>query len=175
MSQFKLVSYVRALCLGLALSFSSGGLFAAELKIAVIDQLAALGKSAAAQSMLEDLKKSLEKEKNEILAIEKSIKDLVEKEKRDGAVMSQEQRAKLLKDIEDKKIDYNFMGQKWQKRQQEGQQEILKALGPKFEKVLDAVIQEGKYDIVLAKQAVVYSSASIDITEQVTTKLNALK
>jgi len=117
----------------------------------------------------------LEKEKNEILAIEKSIKDLVEKEKRDGAVMSQEQRAKLLKDIEDKKIDYNFMGQKWQKRQQEGQQEILKALGPKFEKVLDAVIQEGKYDIVLAKQAVVYSSASIDITEQVTTKLNALK
>jgi outer membrane protein len=173
MSQVK--SYVRALSLGLALSLSNGGLFAAELKIAVIDQLAALGKSTSAQTMLEDLKKSLEKEKNEILAIEKGIKDLVEKEKRDGAVMSQDQRAKLLKDIEDKKIDYNFMGQKWQKRQQEGQQEILKTLGPKFEKALEAVIKDGKYDIVLAKQAVVFSAATIDITDQVTTKLNALK
>ncbi len=153
----------------------SGYSVAADLKIAVIDQLAALGKSQQAQAMLEDLKQSLEKEKNEILVIEKSIKDLAEKEKRDGAVMSQDQRAKLLKEIDDKKIDYNFMGQKWQKRQQEGQQDILKALGPKFEKALDLVIKDGKYDIVLARQAVVFSAATIDITAQVTDKLNATK
>lgn len=149
--------------------------FAKDPKIAVADNLTALLKSNEAKKMLEGLQAELEEDKTKIQAIESKLKDLNEKAERDGPVMSKSQQDKLLQEIEDQSIDRNFLIKKYQKRQQEGQQQIIQALKPKFEMAINEVVEEGKYDIVLHKQAVVFSATAYDITEEITRKLNSAK
>lgn len=158
----------------LTLSLTTALSAQAEYKIAVADQLAAVLESNKAKSMIESLKSELEKEQVKIIAIENELKSLMDKQEKDSAVMSEAENRKLLKEIEDKQLDYQFLGKKFQKRQQEGQQEILKAMQPIARKALKDVVEEGKYDLVLQRQAVIDFSPTIDITEKLTARINKM-
>jgi outer membrane protein len=148
---------------------------AKPLSIAVVDPVEALSQTDQAKAMMEKFKKEMSADTQEALRLEDEIKELIEKGQKDSAIMSAAQVENLGKAAEDKKMEYSFLRKKLQKKQQEGRDEILKTLGPKFEAVMNDIIKKGKYDLILHKQAIFHSASSIDITKTVTEKLNQMK
>ncbi|MEJ2681275.1 MAG: OmpH family outer membrane protein [Gammaproteobacteria bacterium] len=162
---------VRFLMLCVLASVSSLGA-AKDLKVAVLDYGAALLRSDRAQKMADEVKKDLKKEEKRILALESELKTMSEKAERDGPVMSSSQKNDLMKEIEDKKLDYGFLIKKFQKRQKEGRDEIVKALQPDLGGVIESVVKSGGYDLVLERGGVVYVGEAYDITDKVVKALN---
>ncbi len=153
-------------------SFSS--IVFADVKIAVVDQVAALTQSAQAKAMIQKLKTANAADEQKLKTMEPALEGLGKQLDRDGAVMSDAQRQKTIKDLETKRDAYLALRQKVQKRYQDGQQNILATLGPKFKQALEQVIKKGKYDLVIQKQALVYAEEGMDITNQITAAIDAM-
>ena len=103
---------------------------AKEFTIAVVDPVAALSETVQAKAMLEQFKKEAEPDAQQARKLEDELKAIIEQSQKDADIMSAAQRDKLQKRLKIKKMDYNFLRQKLQKRQQEGRDRILQALGP---------------------------------------------
>ena len=147
----------------------------ADMKIAIVDYRAALSQTNDYKNALESMKKQTGPEQEKIKGLETSLKTMMEKQQKDAAVLSQAEAAKLAKDIEDKKMEYQFIGQKLQKTGQEAEQETLKKLVPKFQDAVKEVADAEGYDIVLEKGATHYSKGSVEITDKVVQRINAKK
>ena len=86
--------------------------------------------------------------------------------------MSESERRKAIKDLEDMQTDLQFGNQKLQKQTQDKRQEIIQAMAPKYEKVLNDLIQIDQIDLILSPNQIQYTNAKHDISRRVTEKLN---
>ncbi len=153
----------------------SGVVHAGDLKIGVMDQIEALTQSSQAKAMIGEMKKSTAADEQKLKALEGVLQKLSKQLETDGAVMSAAQKQKTLKELDNKKADYSFLRQKLQNRYQDGQQNILTTLAPKFKKAVEQVIKQGHYDLVIQRQALIYSADGMDITAAITAAMNAMK
>ena len=144
----------------------------AEMNIVVLDSVRAILESDEAKVLAEAANKEMEVEQTELQTIAKEMQDLNTKLQTDGEVMSDSEKRKVAKDIEDMQIDLQFRSQKLQKEVQDRRQEILQALAPKFDTVLKDIIQVDQIDLILAPNALQYANSKHDITRRVTEKLN---
>ena len=144
----------------------------AEMNIVVLDSVRAILESDEAKTLADAANKEMEAEQQELRDLAQSMQDLNGKLQTDGEVMSNTEKRKVQKDIEDMQIDLQFRSQKLQKEVQDRRQEILQALAPKLDKVLKDIIQVDQIDLILAPQALQYANTKHDITRRVTEKLN---
>ncbi len=156
------------------LLLTAGSAFA-ELKIAVVNVQRAIGESNEAKALIAKLEADTSADQAAIKALGADITKVQEKFNKDGDVMSDAEKRKLQKEIEDKQIDYQFRVNKFQKTVNERQQEILSQMAPKLDAVLQDIIAKDQYDLVIHRQNVVYINAKYDITAQVTELLNQKK
>jgi outer membrane protein len=156
------------------LLLAAGSAFA-ELKIAVVNVQRAIGECDEAKAMISKLESDLGPDQTTVKNLGASITQLQEKFNKDGDVMSDAEKRKLQKDIEDKQIEYQFQVNKLQKVVNERQQDILQQMAPKLDAVLKDIIAKDAYDLVIHRQNVLYVDAKYDITSQVTEKLNQKK
>ena len=156
------------------LLLAAGSAFA-EMKIAVVNVQRAIGESTEAKAMIAKLESDLGPDQTTVKNLGASITQLQEKFNKDGDVMSEPEKRKLQKDIEDKQIEYQFQVNKLQKVVNERQQDILQQMAPKLDAVLKDIIAKEQYDLVIHRQNVLYVDAKFDITAQVTEKLNQKK
>ena len=156
------------------LLLAAGSAFA-EMKIAVVNVQRAIGESTEAKAMIAKLESDLGSDQTTVKNLGASITQLQEKFNKDGDVMSDPEKRKLQKDIEDKQIEYQFQVNKLQKVVNERQQDILQQMAPKLDAVLKDIIAKEQYDLVIHRQNVLYVDAKFDITAQVTEKLNQKK
>ncbi len=147
----------------------------ADLKIAVVNAQRAIGESEEAKAMIAKLESDLAPDQKTVKDLGTSITQMQEKLNKNGDVMSDVEKRKLQKEIEDKQIDYQFQVNKLQKTVNERQQDILQKMAPKFEAALKDLIAKGQYDMVIHRQNVLYVDPKYDITTQVTEKLNQKK
>ncbi|MFV2091171.1 MAG: OmpH family outer membrane protein [Pseudomonadales bacterium] len=145
---------------------------AAELKIAVLDTQRALVESEEAQALLQQAQKELQSEEAEVQSLAEQILALREKQKTDGEVMSATEQRKLIKNIEDKEIDYQFLVNKLQKAVNDRRQELLQQMVPKIDVVLKDLIELEGYDMIMERGSLRYVNTKHDITRKVTEKLN---
>ena len=150
----------------------AAGSAAAELKIAVLDTQRALVESEEAQALLAQAQKELQAEQDELQALGESIVGLQERLQTDGEVMSATEQRKMQKDIEDKQIDYQFLGNKLQKEVNDRRQELLQQMVPKIDVVLKDLIELEGYDMIMERGNLRYVNSKHDITRRVTEKLN---
>lgn len=157
-----------------ALLLAAGSAFA-EMKIAVVNVQRAIGECDEAKAMIAKLESDLAPDQTTVKNLGASITQLQEKFNKDGDVMSDPEKRKLQKEIEDKQIEYQFQVNKLQKTVNERQQDILQQMAPKLDAVLKDIIAKEQYDLVIHRQNVLYVDAKYDITAQVTEKLNQKK
>jgi outer membrane protein len=150
----------------------SASSFAADMNIVVLDSVRAIMGSDEAITLAEAVNKELEGENDELRVLAQEMQDLNRRLQTDGEVMSNTEKRKIQKDIEDIQIDLQFRAQKLQKEATDRRQEILEALRPKFEVVLNDIIQVDQIDLILAPQALQYVNPKHEITRRVTEKLN---
>ncbi len=148
------------------------GSAAAELKIAVIDTQRALLESEEARQIMQAAQAELQQDQNELQSLGQQIVGLREQFQKDAEVMSPADQRRRQKEIEDKQIEYEFLGNKLQKAVNDRRQDLGQQLVPKLEAVLQDITAAEGYDLILERGAVLYADAKHDITRQVTEKLN---
>jgi len=159
-----------ALALGATAAWAPGAL--AQLKVAVVDTAQAIQQSEEAKSFVETIQQELEPDskqleglRDEIVALEQQVAD-------DGDVMSEQERLRIAKDIENKRIDLDFGAKKLEKALQDRQTELLQTVAPKVRAIVNDLVEVERYDLVFERRNVAYVNARHDITAKVTEKLN---
>jgi len=158
-----------AICLFGALASSAAH---AELKIAILDTRRAIVESDSGKAFLDRVNAELQKDQDDAKKIQGELKTLQEKLQKDGAVMSEEDRRKSAKDIEDKQIDLQFIVNKLQKAVQDRQEELMREMVPRVDAALKDLIELEGYDLIAERANFHYVNAKHDITRRVTEKLN---
>lgn len=156
------------------LLLSAGSAFA-EMKIAVVNVQRAIGESNEAKAMIAKLETDVTADNEAVKKLNSEITQMQEKFVKDGEVMSDAEKRRMQKELEDKNTEYQFLANKLQKVVNERQQEILGQMAPKLDAVLKDIIAKQTYDLVIHRQNVLYVDPKYDITAQVTEQLNLKK
>jgi len=144
----------------------------AEMKIVVLDPVRAILESDEAKVLADAANAEMQPEQDELRAAAEEMQALQAKLQKDGEVMSESERRKAINDLESMQAAIQFGSQKLQKQVQDKRQEILQAMAPKYEKVLNDLIQIDQIDLILSPNQVQYANSKHDISRRVTEKLN---
>ena len=162
-----------------ALALIPGLLFAtaavAELKVAVLDMQRAILESDEAVAFIQRIQVEVAPDAEKVKKIETSARKLQERLAKDGAIMSESEKKKLTESIEEKVVNYKYLVGKLQATQKQKQQELLALMNPKVEAAVKLLLAENKYDLVLQRQALIFSNTELDITAKLTEILNKNK
>lgn len=156
------------------LCFSATALAEAP-KIAVLRSLDALLMTKTVQEEMKGLQKEFSSEEAELKKIGQDVEKLRERIRKDGAVMSEAEKVKVAKQLEEKATDWKYFGGKLQKQVNERRQQIFAGHGEDLEKAVKEVKEEGGYELLLEWApggSVLWADPGYDITEEVAKKLN---
>ena len=144
----------------------------AEMKIVVLDPVRAILESDEGKVLVEATNKEMAAEQNELRSMAETLQAQQTKLQKDGEILSDAEKRKIIKEIESMQADLQFGSQKLQKTAQDKRQEILQTLAPKYDTVLKDLIQIDQIDMILAPNSLQYSNDKHDITRRVVEKLN---
>jgi len=148
----------------------------AELKIAVLNIQQALNDTEAAKRYAVDIEKKLAPKIKEIQKIEEEAKKLQEKFNKEAAKLAQDKRELMDLEFKQKVRDIQTKSAELNAQKQQSDNEVLQKLKPNLDKAITEVIKAGNYDLVLDKAAVIFvGNEQVDITKQVTERMNKLK
>tara|TARA_B100001109_G_scaffold134547_1_gene109515 strand:- start:157 stop:693 length:537 start_codon:yes stop_codon:yes gene_type:complete len=154
--------------------FMASPLFAVE-GVAVIDMRTAMLSTQAAadafKALEEDPDYSANLEQAKELQAERQT--IAEKLQKELETLSQEEIAKMQKDINDKGKDLEFLAGKIQQAQEETAQEVFSQNAPAMQKIISELIQSKQIKVLLAKnETMLFSDPSLDLTDDVTSMLD---
>ena len=144
----------------------------AELKIVVNNAEQAILQSEEGKAKIEAIRTAVEADELKIQSLSDQMKSLQERLAKDVDVISDGEKQKLQKEIENLNIDAQFELQKYQKKGNELQQDLMREMTPKLQAVLQDLIEVEGYDLVMPRAGLLYTNAKHNITRKVTEKLN---
>ena len=121
------------------------------------------------------MQKEFSERYDEIKKIQAKLVKLDEKNKRDGALMSSDQKTKLIRDAEALQSDYKLKGKALQEDVRRRQGEEENKLLQKIRKAIDEVAKADKYDVILQSGAVAYIDKKFDISAKIAKKVSKAK
>ncbi|MDC2989618.1 OmpH family outer membrane protein [Gammaproteobacteria bacterium] len=142
--------------------------------IRTIDPQTAILNTQYAQAEFLKLRESpsVVEDSEELELLQTEVKALVERFQKDQETLSNEEIADMQTQVNDKQAEMQFFVQKLQTKEQETVQAILTAVGPTYQQVLGELIQAQELDMVVSKQALIFSDPDFDITDSVTAILD---
>ena len=147
----------------------------AEPKIVVVDPERALGATEEVKARIGKFQTDMQGQENKLRKLRDDIMTIEERLQKEGVAMSRDQSQSLTDERDAKMIEFRSLQQLVQQRLQQSQEELQTAMSPKLEKAVADLSKQKGYDLVLVKQAVLFSSQSVDITEDVTKQINKMK
>ncbi len=161
--------FIKASGLGLVILTTS--LFAtateAAQKIGFVATGTVLSQMAKKNNVTEKLRNEFKDRIAALQAVEEKMKKALEKLKRDGEMMSDTDRTKLQRDLKawdsDLKLKVTNLKEDERKRSTEEQQKLIKSL----QDAVNQVAKKDGYDVILDKQAVLFSNPADDLSEKV--------
>lgn len=147
----------------------------AEMRIAVIDPIRAISETSEVKERTSALELDMKKKEAEMVKLRDEIMALEEKLKRDGMTMSSEQQKSMSDQRDAKMLDFRSRQQLAQKRLEQDRDEMLSVMEPRLKQAIDKIAAEGKYDLIITRQAVLYAAEQTDVTRQVTQIMNQMK
>ena len=143
----------------------------AELKIITIRAAELVQASPQFKTGQQAMKTEFERRKNDLETEAKKLADDVNRFKKEADVMSGEARAKAEKELQTRKIDFEYkqrqFGEDFQKRDREMSEKLMGAI----KEVVMAVAKERNADLVL--QDPIFASNAVDVTDEVVKRLQA--
>lgn len=147
----------------------------AELKVGVVDPIAAISETNEVKQRTAAIEAEVKEQEGKLRKLRDEIVDLEEKLKKEDMTLSKDQKRELTDKRDGKMFEFRSLQQTVQKRVNEDQQELLELMRPKFELAVSTVASDKKLDLVLNKQAALYTNGEFDITREVTQKINSMK
>lgn len=158
---------VSGFLMALVLGFSAAYASADGVKIGVVDLQKIMQTSSQMKTIQEKLEKEFKPRRDKLVAMEDNLKKDMEKFKRDAAILSQTQKKDLEKKIVAAQQSFERQGQQYQQELSTAHNEAMEELYGKIRKAITKVAETDKYDLILQKDAVPFSTEKLDITANV--------
>lgn len=156
---------------GLGLSLGSGAVAAADdTRIAVVNIPQVLEQAPQAEEVRNTLQSEFAPRNAKLVAEQKKVKELEEKLALDGAVMSDEERRKLERDILGQKRDINRTRDELNEDFNIRRSDELANMQHEITLSIVSLAKEKGYDLIL-ENGVIYASERVDITKEVIVRL----
>ena len=146
----------------------------AEVKMAFVDVQRAILSSEEAKRLGKQIQEEFTDEEAKIRQISSDAAVLLQRMQKDSEVMSEAEKVKLSKRIEEKNADFTYERQKLQRQVQERQNELFAGTEKKLQKAIEELVLAEDYDMILPRGAALYVGDLYDITRKVTEKLNEM-
>lgn len=166
----KLATAVTAAALLVGTSFSSAS-YAFEQKIGVIDMGTIFQNLPQREQLSQNLESEFKERREAVQAIVKKMQDLSEKSKRDAALLTQQQKLDMQREMESLKSDYQLKGKALEEDMRRRGAEEQNKLLLQVQKAVNEVAKEKKYDVILQSNAVAYINKENDISQLVAKKV----
>ncbi len=147
----------------------------AEIKIGVIDPLTAIAETAEVKTRTGKMEQDIKTKQAELEVLRSDIMEIEEKLKKDGLTMSKDAQKELADKRDAKMLDFRSRQQLAQRSVEEGRNEMLQLMEPRLKQAIDEVVKDKKLDLVINRQAALHVSEAMDITREVTQKMNQMK
>jgi Skp family chaperone for outer membrane proteins len=143
--------------------------------LAVIDMRTAVLSTQAAADAFKALEEDSDYASNleEAQSLQAERQSIAEKLQKELETLSQDQIAKMQKDIQDKGKDLEFLAGKLQQAQEETAQRIFSENGAAMQKIIGELIQAKQIKVLLQKnESILFSDPAMDLTDDVTSMLD---
>lgn len=167
-NRIKRTAVIATLALSLGATAAVG---AAELKIGVVNAAAVMEKAPQAEAARSKLEKEFAPRNDELVAQQKQLKQMEDRLSRDGAVMSDDQRRSLERDILSTRRDVKRAQDEFRDDLNIRRNEELSKLQRQISDAIESLAKEQNFDVILTNANVIYSSKRVDITEDVVQRL----
>lgn len=156
----------------LAFSLIGTSLYADWAKIGVVDLQKIMQQSSQLKTIQENLEKQFKPRQDKLIAAETALKAEMEKFKRDSAILSATQKKEIEKKIVSTQQQFERDGQQYQQELSTAQNEAMEGLYTKVRAAISKTAKDEKYDLIIQKDAVPYSTAELDVTDKVIKAIN---
>jgi outer membrane protein len=153
-----------------ALALLGADAVAADYKIGVVNAVRVLEAAPQADTARKKLEQEFATRDRELVAAQKSLKGLEDRMVKDGAIMSETERARLERDIVNKRRELK-------RDQDEFREDVNFRRNEEFGKIqrdiveaIREVAKSGNYDLVMG-EGVIYASKTVDMTDSVISHL----
>ena len=145
-----------------------------QLKIAVVNATQAVFESEEAQVEIKKIEEELVPEQDRLRELQDEMNGLRDRATKDAEIMSDEEKAELQRQIDDKQLDLQYGLDRLSRRANDERNRLFQELAPKFNAVLNDLIEIEGYDMVINwnPQVHLYVNPKHDITRKVTEQLN---
>lgn len=142
--------------------------------VGVINLEQALFNSDAAQSLEENTRSEFQNDEQRLERLNTELREIIETAQRDESILSEQELRELNADAEEKQVQMQLIAERLQNAWNQRQQQFVEANRQLLGQAIEAVVEEGEYDLVLNAEAVAYFNNSYNITALVTAKINEL-
>ncbi len=156
----------------LALLWSASSVASAQLVIGFIDTARAISESDEGKALIEQIEAELEEDQSRLQGLQDELTSLREKFDTDREIMSDDERRRQGRLMEEKNADLQYEFQKYQRELQERRQEVLQEMTPKVNAALTDIIELEGMDMVFEREVATFVNPKHDITRRITEKLN---
>lgn len=144
--------------------------FAETYKIGAVDALRVLEQSPQADAARKMIEKEFAPRDKKLVAEQKKIRDLEEKLNKDGAIMSEQERTKLERDIINAKRDLKRSQDEFREDLNFRRNEEFAKIQKKIAQSVQDIAKEENFDLIL-DAGVVFASSKVNITDLIIEKL----
>lgn len=142
--------------------------------IGIINLEQALFNSEAARQLETSTRSEFANDETRLEQLNAELRALIERAQRDESIMSESEMRALNSEAEEKQLQMRLIAERLQGAWQQRQQQFIDSMRDRLGQAIEAVVAEGKYDLVLNAEAVAFFNNSYNITALVTAKLNEL-
>lgn len=153
---------------------AAGSVFAQQPVVGVVNLEQALFNSQAAQELQAVIQEEFRDDQTRAEQLNAELTELVERAQRDESIMSDSEKRRVSSDAQEKQVQLQMISERVQAALQERNQAFIESMRQNLGNAIQAVVQEGGYNIVLNADSVAFFDNTYDITAKVTAKLNEL-
>lgn len=156
----------------LILLTSGSGIFAADLKIGIVNLQQVFQNYSKAQAMEDKLKKQFSPQEEKLNTMQKQVKGDIEKYNRDSVVMKGVDKKAAANKLNDEVNKFQTAQNDLQKQVVAARNEAIKEIEKEMSDAIQTVAKEQHYNLILTKASAIYSDESLtDVTNEVIKKI----
>jgi outer membrane protein len=154
--------------------FGSSALAADVAKIGIIDLQKVLQTSDPGKTIQSELKKEKEKMETDLKQKGSEIEEISKRLERESMVMSKEMREEKEREQRIKINDFKTLQKKYRTELQKMEAQLVNQLKEDVNTIVEDIGKKEGYLLIINKFGILYSPGSIDITDQLIKRLNAV-
>lgn len=156
--------------LGLGAALASSNLAAADYKIGVVQAVRVLEAAPQAEAAKKKLEAEFAGKDKALVAKQKELKALEDRSAKDGAIMSESERARLERDLANIRRELKRDSDEFRDDVNFRRNEEFAKIQKQIVEAIQVIAAEQKYDLVMG-EGVIFASKAVDITDLVIDRL----